>query len=92
MLVSDPQVTEAPAMMHRNIVDALSSEVPSIWCTLGGIDQTVTSNSGNVMSSLLAASSGFPATSSSIGGGAPLQTAAVGVGALMDGVAILANI
>lgn len=93
MRVSDPQVTEAPTMMHRNIINDLSSEVASIWSTLGGIRQTVTSDSGDAMSSLLAAaSSRFPATSSSVGGGPSLQTAAVGVGALMGGVAILVNI
>lgn len=88
-------MTEAPAMMHRGIIDDLTSEMGGVWSTIkGNFGDTIDSNAKttSLTAAVPSAISSSSSSSGSVAGGAPLQTAAVGIGALIGGVAILANI
>lgn len=99
MLSQKPQVTSAPSIVHRGFGDDLTEELGNVWSMVQGnfADTTASTTTPalpvttSAVTTTVHTSSGS-GSSSSVTAGAPLQTAAVGVGALFGGLAVLANI
>ncbi|ROW06789.1 hypothetical protein VMCG_04106 [Cytospora schulzeri] len=57
VVLREPQVTEAPAMMNRGLIDDLSSDLGDVWSNIDGVGHTIASDAEDEASSLWAAAS-----------------------------------